>query len=144
MLLVRYANNAMGYFYGGYIFTGRGYDQRVEVYGSHGGLIYDQQRSHELQVFLPKEYLERYVVARQGGTTDTPYTTILVPERHEGRVPGQPPSVRRTVLMDFIEAYRCEGPFTFSPSFYEGMKVQEVLEATRRADTRNCWVSLPL
>ena len=143
MLLVTYDNGAMGYVCGSYMFTGRGYDQRVEIYGSHGGLMYDQQHPYELQVHLAPEILERYVVVRQGGTRDTPYTTIFVPERLQGVLP-EAPGRRRTVLMDYVDAYRAPGPFAFSPGFYEGMKVQEVLEACRRADSARRWASLPL
>ena len=46
--------------------------------------------------------------------------------------------------MDFVDAYRSEGPFRFAPGFLEGMKVQEVLEAVLRADRARCWISLPL
>lgn len=143
MILAQYMNGALGYFCGSYVFTGRGYDQRAEVFGSQGGLMYNQQRPYELDVYLPPDILKRYTVLRQGGTPDTPYATILVPERHHGIIPNEP-GARRGVLMDFIDAYRAEGPFSFSPSFYEGMKVQEVLEATARAEESGCWVKLPL
>ena len=142
-LLVRYSTGAMGYICGAYTFTGRGYDQRAEVYGSDGGLMYDQQRPYELQVCLTPERLEQFTVTRQGGTRDTPYTTILVPERYHG-LEGSPSASRRTVLMDYVDAYRAEGPFSFSPGFLEGMHVQEVLEAARRAELARCWMSLPL
>ncbi len=141
-LLVSYANGAMGYFCGSYIFTGRGYDQRVEVYGANGGLMYNQQHPLELDVSLPPETLKQYQVLRQGGTRDTPYATIMVPERLQGLLPGEP-GAQRGVLMDFVDAYRAEGPFSFSPGFYEGMKVQEVLEACKLSRGRR-WVSLPL
>ncbi|MBC7235076.1 MAG: Gfo/Idh/MocA family oxidoreductase [Chloroflexi bacterium] len=147
MLLLRYANSALGYLYGGYVFTGRGYDQRAEVYGSDGGLMYDQQRPYELLVHLPETYLRHYHVLRAGGTRDTPYTRILVPERHLGIIPEEPGS-RRTVLMDFIDAYlesrRSGKPFQFSPGFYEGLATQEILEASRRGELARCWISLPL
>ncbi len=138
-MLVNWSIGAMGYFCGTYIFTGRGYDQRVEIYGANGGLMYNQQRPFELDVYLPAEALKRYQVLRQGGTPDTPYTTILVPERLREPAPdGQ----GRSVMMDFLDAYRAEGPFTYSPGFYEGLKVQEILEATRRAAQTGCWVTL--
>ena len=148
-LLLSYANGAMGYLCGSYVFTGRGYDQRAEVYGSQGGLMYDQQRPLELEVCLPPECLERYEVLRLGGTRDTPYATILVPERLRGLVPGEPgkprgPRARRTLIMDYVEALRAEGPFDFSPGFHEGLKVQEVLEASSLAEEGRCWVDLPL
>jgi predicted dehydrogenase len=142
-LLLAYANGAMGYLYGGYCFTGRGYDQRIEVYGSEGGLMYSQHHAYELEVYLPAEALRGYQVIRRGGTPDTPYTRILVPERLQGQVPGHP-GVRRTVLMDYVDAYRREGPFAFSPGFLEGVKVQEVLEACTLSESRRGWVDLPL
>lgn len=142
-LLLSYPAGTMGYVYGGYCFTGRGYDQRIEVYGSGGGLMYSQQHSYELDVFLPAEALKEYQVVRRGGTTDTPYTRILVPERLHGQVPGQP-GARRTILMDYIDAYRAPGPFAFSPGFCEGLKVQEILEACTLSEERRSWVSLPL
>ena len=143
MLLLQYAGGAMGYLCGGYMFTGRGYDQRAEVYGSEGGLMYSQHQPHELQVHLPPDHLQRYTVLRQGGTRDAPYTTIAVPDRLAGHLPGES-GVRRTVLMDFVDAYRAPGQFAFSPGLLEGVKVQEVLEATKRACSTRCWVSLPL
>ncbi len=140
MMLVTYSNGVMGYICGSYTFTGRGYDQRIEIFGQNGGLMYDQQHPYELQVYLPQEVLSRYTILREGGTKDRPYTTLLVPERLQGLIPGSP--ARRTVLMDFIDAYRAEGPFSFSPGFREGLKVQKVLEAGRRAEEARSWVSL--
>ena len=143
MILVSYSNGAMGYFCGSYGFTGRGYDQRAEVYGTQGGLMYSQQRPNELDVYPDPEVLKRYKVLRKGGTPDTPYATILVPERLMGLIPDEP-GAQRGVLMDYIDTYRAGGPFSFSPGFYEGMKVQEVLVGTRMAEEEGRWVKLPL
>ncbi len=143
MVLLNYANGALGYLCGSYTFTGRGYDQRAEVYGSEGGLMYDQQHPYQLQVWLPEEALEPYTILERGGSLDRPYTTILVPERLQGRLPGEPQR-RRTVLMDFVEAYQRDEPFVFAPGFCEGLRVQEVLEGIARADAARCWISLPL
>jgi predicted dehydrogenase len=142
-ILVSYANGALGYFCGSYVFTGRGYDQRAEVYGSEGGLMYNQQRPYELDVFLSADLLKQYEVLRQGGTRDAPYTTIHVPERLQGLLPGQQ-GVVRSVIMDYIDAYRAPGPFRFSPGFYEGLRVQEVLEASRLGEEQGRWIKLPL
>jgi predicted dehydrogenase len=142
-ILVTYANGALGYLCGSYVFTGRGYDQRAEVYGSEGGLMYNQQHPCELEVYLPADVLKGYEVLRQGGTCDTPYTTIHVPERLHGLVPGQQ-GVTKSVITDYVEAYRAPEPFYFSPGFYEGLKVQEVLEASRLGEEQGRWVTLPL
>ncbi len=89
-LLLSYPAGTMGYVYGGYCFTGRGYDQRIEVYGSEGGLMYSQQHSYELDVFLPAEALKEYQVVRRGGTTDTPYTASWCPSGCTARCPASP------------------------------------------------------
>jgi predicted dehydrogenase len=143
LVLLEYANGALGHLCGGYTFTGRGYDQRAEIYGTQGGLMYDQQHAYELKVYLPGEALADYTVVERGGTPDTPYSTILVPERLQGQRPGQIPA-RRTVLMDFLDAYMAETGFSFEPGFREGVFVQQVLEAVRRADEARCWINLPL
>ncbi|MFO7697946.1 MAG: Gfo/Idh/MocA family oxidoreductase [Anaerolineae bacterium] len=143
LVLVEYANGALGHLCGGYTFTGRGYDQRAEIYGTKGGLMYDQQHAYQLKVYLPGDALADYTVVERGGTPDNPYSTILVPERLQGLRPGQVPA-RRTVLMDFLDAYLSECEFSFEPGFREGLFVQEVLEAVRRADDTRCWVDLPL
>lgn len=143
MVLLNYANGALGYLCGSYTFTGRGYDQRAEIYGSEGGIMYDQQRSHELQVYLPEQALAQYTVLEQGGARDHPYTTILVPERLHGRL-SEETNARRTVLMDFMDAYRAAGPFSFTPGFREGLRVQEALEAIAQANQSHKWISLPL
>jgi predicted dehydrogenase len=143
MVLLDYANGALGYLCGSYTFTGRGYDQRAEIYGSEGGLMYDQQHPYQLQVWLPEEALAQYTVLEAGGAYDHPYTTILVPERLQGRLPGEPQR-RRTILMDFVEAYQSDEPFAFAPGFREGLRVQEVLEGIARANAARCWISLPL
>ena len=145
MVLMAFASGAMGYLCGGYIFTGRGYDQRIEVYGSEGGLMYNQQRPLELDVYLPRDP-GRLSGTAPGKTPDTPYTTILVPERLQGLIPG-PNGVRRSVIMDYVDAYRAshgrDGAFCFEPGFAEGVRAGDPrrLRAGRR-DAR--WVQLPL
>jgi predicted dehydrogenase len=141
MILVKWSNGAQGYFCGSYSFTGRGYDQRVEIYGSDGGLMYDQHRPHELDVFLTPEFLAPYTVLRPGGTSVAPYTTILVPERLQGlSKPGS--TYRQSVLMDFLEAYSAGKPF--QPSFEEGLAAQQILEGARVGHEERRWVHLPI
>jgi len=140
LVLMSYANGALGYLCGGYCFTGRSYDQRIEVYGSTGGLMYNQKTPNTLDVYLD-EGLEQYEVLRQAGSPENPYATIHVPERLQGR---EADGKRRTILMDFVDAYRAEGAFQFSPGFCEGLQVQEALEACKRGDASRCWIDLPL
>jgi predicted dehydrogenase len=138
-LLLQYGNGAMGYLCGSYVFTGRGYDQRVEVYGSEGGLMYDQQRPYELQLWLPEEQMAQFIVIRRGGAADRPYHTVLVPERLHGKDGTGPGSIVEAFAMS-LQA----GPSDLVPSFEDGLRVQEVLEASARAAASRAWVDLPL
>jgi len=139
-LLLQYGNGAMGYLCGSYVFTGRGYDQRAEVYGSEGGLMYDQQRPYELQLWLPEEQMARFTVIRHGGVPDRPYHTVLVPERLHGKDGAGPGSI----VEAFAKSLRTGQPNDLVPTFEDGLRVQEVLEASARAAASRAWVDLPL
>jgi predicted dehydrogenase len=41
----------------------------------------------------------------------------------------------------FVDAIVADRPL--SPSFYDGLKVQEVIDAANASDEQGCWVSLP-
>lgn len=139
-LLLQYGNGAMGYLCGSYVFTGRGYDQRAEVYGSEGGLMYDQQRPYELQLWLPEEQMAGFTVARRGGTPDRPYHTVLVPERLHAKDDRGP----RSIVVAFAESLQTGEEDDLVPTFEDGLRVQEVLEASARAAASGTWVDLPL
>ena len=139
-LLLQYGNGAMGYLCGSYVFTGRGYDQRAEVFGAEGGLMYDQQRPHELQLWLPEEQMGAFTVIRRGGTPDRPYHTVLVPERYHARDDRGP----RSIALAYVEALLADREDDLVPTFEDGLRVQEVLEACSRAAISRAWVDLPL
>ena len=139
-LLVNWSNGAQGYICGSYSFTGRGYDQRIEIYGADGGIMYDQHRPLELDVCLAPEYTEPYTVLRKGGSVENPYATLLVPPEHWGQMEDSPR--RKSVLVDWLEAYKAGKPCL--PDFAAGLAVQQVLEGARIADEERRWVSLPL
>ena len=139
-LLLQYGNGAMGYLCGSYVFTGRGYDQRAEVYGSEGGLMYDQQRPYELQLWLPEEQMAPFTVIRRGGVSDRPYHTVLVPERLHGKDEAGP----RSIVEAFAQSLQTGQASDLVPTFEDGLRVQEVLEASARAAASRAWVDLPL
>ncbi len=130
--------------------TGRNFDQRVEIYGSEGALLYDQARPYELQACIGTDmvricadygmYDPRYGLYRQ----ETAYPVIPVPTEYLDAVPGaRGGKPKRTLVPAFVEAIRGERPYIL-PGFYEGMRAQEVLDAAVLSADERRWVDLPL
>lgn len=140
-VLANFEGGAMATFINSFAATGRGFDQRVEVYGSNGALIYDQATPMELAVCIGKEMLKLSAAAGVDRRKKEPYPALAVPEDLRDRwwTGG---GAARTLTPDFIAAIR--GEDAFLPTFYEGMKVQEALEAGLLAAEEEKWVKLPL
>ena len=76
---------------------------------------------------------------------------LPVPSRYTSCPSSNDPRLRPFVVLagDFIEgiqAAKMAGqPLgqEIEPSFYDGLKVQQVLDAARESAETNCWVSLP-
>jgi predicted dehydrogenase len=143
--LADFEGEAIGTFIHSSHFTARRFDQRVEVYGSQGAILYDQSRPYELGVCVGQEmrdlcsgfgfYDPGWGVHRREG----PYPVISVPRELRDRwSPNQPPLL--TLTPDFIAALR--GQDAFLPTFHEGMKVQEVLDAALISAEERRWVDL--
>jgi len=140
-LMADFAGGAMGTFVNSYVFTGRGFAQRSEVYGSQGALIYDQATPCALRVCLGAEMLTLSAAWGVGRRKEEPFPIIPVAEALKDRwTPDETPA--RTLNPDFIAAIR--GEEAFLPTFYEGMKVQEVLDAALLSAEQARWVKLPL
>lgn len=130
--------------------TGRNFDQRAEVYGSKGALIYDQARPYELRACLGADmvklcagyglYDRMWGLYRQ----EEPYPVIPVPRRFIDAVPGARQGTPvRSFIPDFVAAVRgAEAPLL--PTFHDGMKAQEVLDAVLLSADERRWVDLPL
>lgn len=140
----------MGVFSHSSAITGRNFDQRVEVYGSNGALLYDQARPFELRACIGEEMIElcadygiydpQWGLYRQ----EEPYPVIPVPRRVIRSLPtSREGQLIRSFIPDFIEAVRGQ-EIPRLPTFYEGMKAQEVLDAVLRSSDERRWVDLPL
>lgn len=130
--------------------TGRNFDQRAEVYGSKGALIYDQARPYELRACIGKDMVDLcagygiydpiWGLYRQ----EEPYPVIPVPRRFVDAVPGarqrQP---IRSLIPYFVARIRGEET-PLLPTFHDGMKAQEVLDAVLLSAEERRWVDLPL
>ena len=137
--LVDYEGGAIGTFVNTNHFTARGFDQRIEVYGSKGALRYDQDRPYELAVVVGDDMMRLFAV--RGIERPQPYPWVPVPvELRDRWSPSEPP--RHTLTPDFGAAIRGESDFL--PTFYDGMRVQEVLDALLISNEQGRWISLPL
>ncbi|MBV7334346.1 Gfo/Idh/MocA family oxidoreductase [Chloroflexi bacterium TSY] len=139
--LVNFEGGALGTFINSFVFTGRGFDQRVEVYGSNGALLYNQATPHALRVCVGEEMLKLSAGWGIGRRKEEPYPLVPIPENLKDRWSADG-SFPRTLTPDFIAAIR--GEEAFLPTFYDGMKVQEVLDAALYSAEKATWVNLPL
>ena len=129
--------------------SGRNFDQRVEVYGSEGALLYDQARPYELRACIGEAMVElcagyglydpMWGLYRQ----EEPYPVIPVPRRFLNAVPGtRQGKPTRSFMPAFVAAIRGEAA-PLLPTFYEGMKAQAVLDAVLLSADERRWVDLP-
>ena len=140
----------MGLFVTSFAFTACGFTQRVEVYGSRGAILYDQARPYELRACVGREMTKLcsgYHMYHTGWglyRDEEPYPVIPVPNDLMVERPAQwerPPAQSLTPY--FVAALRgADTPIL--PTFYDGMKVQEVLDAVYISAEERRWVDLPL
>ncbi|MCB0124204.1 MAG: Gfo/Idh/MocA family oxidoreductase [Caldilineaceae bacterium] len=140
-MMAGFAGGAMATFMNSFAATGRGFDQRVELYGSNGALIYDQATPFELAVCIGEEMLKLSAAAGFESRKKDPYPAMRVPEKLRDRWWTGGGSTR-SLTPDFIAAIR--GEEALLPTFYEGMKVQEVLDAALLSVAQERWVRLPM
>ncbi len=137
--LADFDGGAIGTFINTNHFTARGFDQRIEVYGSNGAIRYDQDRPYELQAVVGEDMMKLFMV--RGVPRPEPYPWVPVPlELRDRWSANEPPT--HTLTPDFVAAIR--GQSDFLPTFYDGMRVQEVLDALLISNEQRRWVSLPL
>jgi len=113
--------------------------QHFELYGSDGVLLYDVDRKDD-----------SWMVGRLRGarTGDKALSLIPVPEEmREGLDLSDPDAAVGSFLFAqlakrFVSAIRSHRQE--SPSFLEGMKSQEVIDAVVQSAAEERWVSLPL
>lgn len=138
--LADFEGEAMGTFINSRVFTAKGFDQRVEIYGYNGALLYDQRKPYELELCIGREMRELFALP-WGIEKKQFYATVPVPrELRDKCTPDNPP--RLTLSPDFVGALR--GEAEMEPTFHEGMKVQEVVDAVWISAQERRWVDLPL
>lgn len=123
-MLVEFENGALGSFEATRFATGRKNYNSFEIYGSKGSLIFDLERMNELQYYSMEdpEYAQGF---RTILVTEAchPYVAAWWPPGH---IIGYEHEFHHAVA-DFMRAIDEGG--SIAPSFYDGMKEMEVLEA---------------
>ncbi len=112
-----------------------GEGERMEFYGSKGSLILDQQGQ---------------ILGGKIGENQRLHALPL-PDYYKNGLSSDDPRLRPfvTLATDFVEAVRTAKQAgkalhqEIVPSFNDGYKVQQILEAARQSAETNCWVSLP-
>lgn len=135
--LGEFVNGATAVFESTKLATGRGEggtsQDYCEINGSEGTLIYYLERPHEIQFGKPGQTLQ----------------TRAVPAEFL-KVPGSP---RDPSLGDPIQTFRYDQNFEFiqaiveerpcAPSFYEGVRVQAVMDAILHSTCEKRWIDVP-
>jgi predicted dehydrogenase len=116
------------------VVTRFGAGERIEAYGKQGTLVIDA---------------EGHLWGGKNG--DERLRMLEIPAQYTGGLSSDDPRLRPFVVLatDFINAIRATKqagqPLTTtpSPSFYDGYRVQQVMDAARQAAETNSWISLP-
>jgi len=126
--LLRLANGAEGTVNASRNAIGHNNHQRVEVYGTKGALIYEIEKwdvgGDRLQLCLGA-----------GQARHNAFATVPVPPSYLTSHPGR-------AMDDFIDAIRSGTPM--SPDFTDGVRCQEVLDATELSAREGRWIALTM
>jgi predicted dehydrogenase len=108
---------------------GRSNYQRIEIYGTKGGAVYEIDKTGDvggnvLQLCLGPSQ------SRVGG-----WAAVPVPRPHDASNPLEP-------FLDFVRAIHAgkDAPVTFA----DAVRAQEVIEAAELSDRENRWIDLPI
>ena len=103
--------------------TGRSNHQRISIYGDKGSLVFQNGPEPRIEVAL------------EPFTKDG--SALLVP------VPSRLLGASRSHIPGFVNTILDSAPVEF-PTFADGLRTQEVLEAAEVSHAEDRWVSLPL
>jgi predicted dehydrogenase len=124
-MTVEFVNGALGSFEATRFAPGRKNYNYFEIYGSKGSILFDLERMNELQFFSnddpPHAQGFRTIIATEGGQHE--YVANWWPPGH---IIGYEHEFVHAVV-DFMKAASTKSKI--EPSFYDGMKEMEVLEA---------------
>lgn len=137
VFLAQFDNGALGVFQTSRMSAGHKNSLCFEINGSRGSVRFDLERLNELEVYSadeePSSQGFRTVSVTQGVH---PYVDRWWP-------PGHVLGWEHTFIHQYFEFLKAIGQDTaVAPSFYDGMKCQQVIDAIERAATEARWVSV--
>ena len=121
--LAEYENGATGVVDATRFATGRSNHQRISIYGDTGSLVFQNGPEPRIEVAVEP-------FSRDG-------SAVLVPV--PSRLVGSP----RSHVPSFVNTILDGAPVDF-PTFADGLRTQEVLEAAEVSHSEDRWISLPL
>ena len=135
--LARFADGALGSFMATRFASGRKNYLRFELFGSEGSLLFNLERLNEIQ------YYTRSEAGREQG-----FRTILATESDHPYInkwwpPGHIIGWEHTFIHevgDFLTAVGTNQPVT--PSFYDGLRNQQVLDAMQESAANKTWIDV--
>ena len=136
-VLVRFANGARGVLASSRVAHGRKNVIRVEVHGSKGMLVFDQERLNELQLYTA-----------DGPKETRGFRTILTGPQHEpyGRfcpAPGHQLGFNDLKTIELAHLLRAiKGEVKPHLSFEEGLVIERTLDAVARSAKSGAWVDV--
>jgi len=122
-IMAQFANGATGVLFATRYAFARANAQRAEIYGTKGGLVYDNERPNEIQFAM-------------GGFMARSRHYCVMP------VPGSILASATSTMQQFVEDV--VNGISTTATFDDGAACQEVLDAVEEADRTGGWVSIPL
>ncbi len=121
--LAEFENGATGVVAATRFATGRSNHQRISIYGTRGSLVYQNGAEPRIEV------------AVEPFSHDGTAVCVPVPSRHASQPRSHIPAFVNTIL---------DGAPVQFPTFADGLRTQEVLEAAERSHSEDRWIALPL
>jgi predicted dehydrogenase len=137
VFIARFQNGALGVFETSRMSAGHKNALTFEVNGSKGSVIFDLERLNELKLYTTSD-----------PTDANGFRTIMVTEPFHQYIkswwpPGHVLGWEHTFVHQYYEFLQAIARHSASsPSFYDGMKNQEVLAAIEKAAAENGWVKI--
>lgn len=136
--MARFQNGAIGNFVVTRFATGRKNFLRLEIFGSEGSLVFNLERLNELQYF-----------SRQEPADTQGFRTILVTEGSHPYLdrwwpPGHIIGWEHTFIHQISQLLQgIAGGTAVVPSFYDGLRCQQVLDAVQASARHQRWEPIP-
>ncbi len=141
MALLRFENETLGRIEASWSAQGRKVSLEFEVNGSDGSIYYNLERPNEIKIFT-----------NDGSVDQQGFRTVLIGPYHPYGssmvfpAPGVGLGFEESIINELYELVRGieqEKGSGVTPSFYDGWKVNQVIEAIQNSNLEQRWVNVP-